>query len=92
MIIRGKVYDAVKVAGKWVLPLALVILPMSQAFVDKGDFSARSYATLAIAVLTLIANYAQARSKKNYTAEQEAAGIITVNTAVEGTEGIEVTD
>lgn len=92
MILRGKLYDGVKIAGKWVLPISLVILPIAQAFVDKGDFSPRAYATVIIAGLMVIANYAQARSKKNYTLEQEAAGVVTVDTNTEGLAGIEVTD
>lgn len=87
MILRGKAYDGVKIVGKWVLPLALIVLPLAQAFVDKGDFSTPAIMSAVIAALMVVANFAQTRSKLNYTAEQEAAGVVTVNTATEGIEG-----
>lgn len=88
MILRGKTYDTIKALGKWILPLLLALLPIVQAFVDKGDFSAQAYATLIIAALTLIANYMQSASKKRYTLEQERAGVFTVDPSIEGTEGL----
>lgn len=67
MIIRGKWYDAIKAAGKWVLPVLIMLLPIVQDFVRVGNYS--TVAVIGFAIILL--NAIQAISKKNYKAEQE---------------------
>jgi len=95
MILRGKLYDFVKKVGKFIGPLILVLLPVVNSFVDIGDYSERAIFAFAIALITLIANWAQTVSKKNYEIERssldetpEEVGLKPDDMGFDGGEGV----